>query len=199
MDESGDLSSDKIPGEFMEVETGDLPSGKIPESKVAESTEDLPTGEISVEEAKEEDVEMKEAKDEEEVPQDEQVQEEQEEEPDFGEDEEYPESELSEGALLRVNELLNSETFDIFGHEGDSDDEVLRANPRPRAASRAQARFINHMLAEDWERIEAMMDRERVLRERFHQRTREEEQRREQANAAGNLPPGETPAVPGSS
>ena len=37
------------------------------------------------------------------------------------------------------------------------------------------------------------------MREEFHRRTREEEQLREQANAAGNLPPGETPAVPGSS
>ena len=133
-----------------------------------------------------------------EVPQDEQIQQEQEEEPDFGDDE-YPESELSESALLRVNELLNSETFDIYGHEGDSDDEVLRVNPRPRAANRAQARFINNMLAEDWVRIDVMLAREREIRERFHQRTREEEQRREQANAAGNLPPGETPAVPGSS
>ena len=106
MDESGDLPSGEIPEESMEVETGDLPLGKIPESQVAESTEDLPPGEISVEEAKEEDVEMKEAKDEEEVPQDEQSQQEQEEEPDFG-DEEHPESELSENALLRVNELIN--------------------------------------------------------------------------------------------
>ena len=62
MDESADLSSDKIPEESMEVETGDLPSGEIPESQVAEPTEDLPTGEISVVEAKEEDVEMEEAK-----------------------------------------------------------------------------------------------------------------------------------------
>ena len=50
MDESGDLSSDKIPEDSMEV---------------AEPTEDLPPGEISAGEAKEEDVEMEEAKDEE--------------------------------------------------------------------------------------------------------------------------------------
>ena len=54
MDEAGDLSSDKIPEDSMEVETGDLPSGKIPESQAAEPTEDLPPGEISVDEAKEE-------------------------------------------------------------------------------------------------------------------------------------------------
>ena len=201
MDESGDLSSDKIPEESMKVETGDLPSGEIPESQIAEPTEDLPPGEISVEEAKEEDVEMNEPEEEEEVPQDEQYQE-QEEEPDFGEDDqEYPESELSEHALLRVNELLNSQVDVFYGHDEDSEDEIRRVNPRPRVASRAQARFIHHMSAEDWVRLENTLAREREMRERFHQRTREEEQRREQANAAaaGNLPPGETPAVPGSS
>ena len=72
-------------------------------------------------------------------------------------------------------------------------------NPRPRAATGVQARFINNMLAEDWVRIDAMLARERELREKIHRRTREEEQRREQASAAGNLSPGETPAVPGSS
>ena len=199
MDESRDLPPGEIPEDSMEVETGDLSSDKIPESKVAEPAEDLPPGEISVEEAKEEDVEIPEEKEEEvEVPQDEQVQEAQEEEPDYGE-EEYPESELSEGALLRVNELLNSETFDLYGHDEDSDDEILHVNPRPRVANRVQARFINNMLAEDWGRIDAMLARERELREQFHQRTREEEQRREQANVAGNLPTGETPAMPSSS
>ncbi len=129
MDESGDLSSDKIPEDSMEV---------------AEPTEDLPPGEISVSEAKEEDVEMEEAKEEEEeVPQDEQdeaeVQQEQEEEPDFGDDEqEYPESELSEGALLRVNELLNSRTYEMIGMDELSDEEIEREHPRPRIANRAQ-------------------------------------------------------------
>ena len=93
--------------------------------------------------------------------------------------------------------MLNSETFDIFGHEGDSDDEVLRECKTK--SCKQGSRSINNMLAEDWVRIEAMLESERVLRERFHQRTREEEQRRGQASAAGNLPPGETAAVPGSS
>ena len=203
MDDSGDLPTGEIPEESMEVDTGDLPSGEIPESQVAEPTEDLPTGEISVVEAKEEDVEMEEAKDDEEIPQDDQAQEgaqqAQEEEPDFGDDEEYPESELSEGALLRVNKLLNSEMYDLYGHDEDSDGEIQRVNPRPRVASRAQARFIRHMVAEDRERLENRFARERELREHFHRRSRELEQRREQANAAGNLPPGETPAVPSSS
>ena len=189
MDESGDLSSDKIPEDSMEV---------------AEPTEDLPPGEISTGEAKEEDVEMEEAKEEEEVPQDEQdeaeVQQEQEEEPDFGDDEqEYPESELSEGALLRVNELLNSRTYEMIGMDEMSDEEIEREHPRPRIANRAQARFMHNMLREDQQRIDAMLERERRAREEFHQRSREHEQRLEEARAAENLPSGETSATPSTS
>ena len=185
MDESGDLSSDKIPEDSMEV---------------AEPTEDLPPGEISVSEAKEEDVEMEEAKEEEEVPQDEQdeseVQQEQEEEPDFGDDgQEYPESELSEGALLRVNELLNSR----IGMDEMKDEEIELEHPRPRIANRAQARFKHNMLREDHQRIDAMLERERRAREEFHQRSREHEQRLEEARAAENLPSGETSAAPSTS
>ena len=187
MDESGDLSSDKIPEDSMEA---------------AEPTEDLPPGELSVGEAKEEDVEMEEAKEEEEIPQDEQVQsevqQEQEEEPDFGDDEqEYPESELSEGALLRVNELLNSRTYEMIGMDEMDEEEIEPNYPRPRIANRAQARFMHNMLRED-QRIDAMLGRERQAREWFHQRSREHEQRIEEARAAENLPPGETSAVPSS-
>ena len=200
MDESGDLSSDKIPEESMEVETGDLPSGEIPESKVAEPTEDLPAGEISVVEAKEEDMEMEEAKEDEEIPQDDQAQEEvqqaEEEKPDFGDDEEYPKSELSEGALLRVNELINSRTYELIGMDEEDEEDMELTNPRPRTANRAQARFMHNMLREDHQRIDAMLARERRAREEFHQRSREHEQRLEEARAAENLPPGETSAVP---
>ena len=191
MDESGDLSSDKIPEDSMEV---------------AEPAEDLPPGEISTGEAKEEDVEMEEAKEEEkEVPQDEQdeaeVQPQLEEEPDFGDDEqEYPESELSEGALLRVNELLNSRTYELVGMDDDEEEDEFQAeNPRPRIANRAQARFMHNMLREDHQRIDAMLERERRAREESHQRSREQEQRLEEARAAENLPPGETSATPASS
>ena len=149
---------------------------------------------------------MKEVKEDEEVPQDEQdqseVQQEQEEEPDFGDDEqEYPESELSEGALLRVNELINSRTYELIGLDGDEEDEEEMAltNPRPRIANRAQARFMHNMLREDHQRIDAMLARERRALEEFHQRSREHEQRLEAARAAENLPPGETSAVPSSS
>ena len=189
-DATGDLSSDKIPEASMEEVTGDLPSGKIPESQVAEPTEDLPSGEISVE-AKEADVEMGEAKEEEgeDIPQDEQMQED-EEEPD------YAESELSEGAMLRANETANSELIDIMALESD-EDAVL--DPRPRIANKVMARFLNSMMHHDRGRIDAMLQSEREARERFHQQRREEEQRHERASASGHLPPGETPGVPGSS
>ena len=187
----------------MEVESGDLPSGEIPESQVAESTEDLPPGEISVDEAKEEDVEMEEAKEDEEIPQDDQAQEEvqqaQDEEPDYGDDEEYPESELSDGALLRLNELINPRTYELIGMDDVDEEEIELTNPRPRIANRAQARFTHNMLREDHPRIDAMLERERRAREEFHQRSREHEQRMEEARAAENLPPGETSAVPRSS
>ena len=130
------------------------------------------------------------------------VQQEQEEEPDFGDDDqEYPESELSEGALLKVNELLNSRTYELIGLDGEEEDEEEMAlnNPRPRIANRAQARFMHNMLREDHQRIDAMLERERRAREEFHQRSREHEQRLEEARAAENLPPGETSAVPSSS
>ena len=187
----------------MEVETGDLPSGEIPESQVAEPTEDLPSGEIPVAEAKEEDVEMEEAKEDEEIPQDDQAQEEvqqtQEEEPDFGDDEEYQESELAAGALLRVNELINSRAYELIGMDEEDEEEMELTNPRPRIANRAQARFMHNMLREDHQRIDAMLARERRAREEFHQRSREHEQRLEEARAAENLPPGGTSAVPRSS
>ena len=156
MDESGDLSSDKIPEDSMEV---------------AEPTEDLPPGEISVGEAREEDVEMEEAK-EEEIPQDEQdqseVQQEQEEEPDYGDDEqEYPESELSEGALLRVNELINSMTYELIRMDDMDEEEIELTNPRPRIANRVRVRFMHNMLREDHQRIDAMLERERMSKRRI--------------------------------
>ena len=187
-DTTGDLSSDKIPEASMDEVTGDLASGKIPESQIAEPTEDLPSGEISVEKAKEEDVEM-EVKEEEDIPQDEQMQED-EEEPD------YAESELSEGAMLRANEVATSELIDIMALESD-EDAVL--DPRPRIANKVMARFLNSMMRNDLGRIDAMLQGEREAREQFHQQRREEEQRHESASASGHLPPGETPDVPGSS
>ena len=165
MDESGDLSSDKIPEDSMEV---------------AEPTEDLPPGEISAGEAKEEDVEMEEVKEDEEIPQDEhdaaQVHPEQEEEPDYGDDEqEYPESELSEGALLRVNELINSQFYDLIGMDEMEEEEFQAENPRPRIANRVQARFMHNMLREDHQRIDAMLARERRALEEFRQGARAQE------------------------
>ena len=101
----------------------------------------------------------------------------------------------------RVNELINSRTYELIGLEGDEEDEEEMAlnNPRPRIANRAQARFMHNMLREDHQRIDAMLARERRALEEFHQRSREHEQRLEAARAAENLPPGETSAVPSSS
>ena len=175
-DATGDLPSGKIPEASMEEVTGDLPSGKILELQVAEPTEDIPSGEISVEKAKEEDVEMEEVKEEEEnIPQDEQMQED-EEEPD------YAESELSEGAMLRANEIATSELIDIMPLESD-EDAVL--DPRPRIANRVMARFLNAMTHTELDRIDNMLQREREIREQYHRAHREAEQGREEVSASG--------------
>ena len=121
---TGDLPSGEIPEAKMEEVTGDLSSDKIPESQVAEPAEDLPSDEMSADKEKEEDVEMEEPKEEEGVPQDEQMQEDQEEQ----EEPDYAESELSEGAMLRANEVANSALIDIMALESD-EDAVL--DPRP--------------------------------------------------------------------
>ena len=117
-------------------------------------------------------MEMEEVKEDEEIPQDEQVQsevqQEQEEEPDFGDDEqEYPESELSEGALMRINELINSRTYELIGLDGEeeNEEEMQLNNPRPRIANMVQARFMHNMLREDHQRIDAMLARERIALE----------------------------------
>ena len=135
-------------------------------------------------------MEMEEVKEDEgNIPQDEQMQE-HEEEPD------YAESELSGGAMLRANEIANSEMIDIMALESE-EDAVL--DPRPRIANKVMARFLNSMMRNDLGRIDAMLQSEREARERFHQQRREEEQRHERASASGHLPSGETPDVPGSS
>ena len=186
---TGDLPSGEIPEAKTEEVTGDLSSDKIPESQVVEPTEDLPSGEISVE-AKEEDVVMEEAKEEEEedIPQDEQMQED-EEEPD------YAESELSEGILLRANEVANSGLIDIMALESD-EDAVL--DPRPRIANKVMARFLNSMMRNDLGRTDAMLQSEREARERLKKNSVVKNSV-VRASASGHLPSGETPDVPGSS
>ena len=132
-------------------------------------------------------MEMEEVKeDEENIPQDEQMQEDEE-----GPD--YAESVLSVGAMLRANEIANSEMIDIMAVESD-EDAVL--DPRPRIANKVMARFLNSMMRNDLGRIDARLQSEREARERFHQQRREEEQRHERASASGHLPSGETPDVP---
>ena len=172
-------------------ESGDLPPGEMPEDsmEVAEPTEDLPPGEISVEEAKQEDVEM-EAQEEEEIPQDEQIQQEQEEEPD------YAESEVSSTTMNRANELVNTQFFEEVAGYGSEDDEV-EVEQRPRIATPVMARFIKHFLHEDLHRIDYQIAAERQQRQRQQEQQRGEEHH-EQARAAGDLPPGEISVAPGS-
>ena len=80
--------------------TGDLPSGEIPGSQATEVPEDLPSGKRSRTEAKGEDVEMEDVREEEEeVPQDEQM-----EEADYDDE---SEDSLPEEAMMRAHEIVN--------------------------------------------------------------------------------------------
>ena len=67
--DTGDLPSGEIPESTEEAEAVDLPSGEMTVEATADVPEDLPTGKRSRTEAKEEDVEMEEVKEEEEPPQ----------------------------------------------------------------------------------------------------------------------------------
>ena len=139
MDESGDLSSDKIPEDSMEV---------------AEPTEDLPPGEISAGEAKEEDVEMEEVKEDEEIPQDEHdaaqfIQNKKKNLTMEMMNKNIQRVNLSEGALLRVNELINSQFYDLIGMDEMEEEEFQAENPRPRL----QTEFEPGLCTTCWERI----------------------------------------------
>ena len=131
---------------------------------------------------------MEEVKEEEDIPQEREMQEQE-----YEEECDYEEDELSEEAMLRANEIVNSDLMDIMARE-EHDDAPLA--PRPRIANRVQARFINAMCNKELGRIDAMLRREAELREEFHRRQREQDQRQEEAMASGNLPPDEIPDVP---
>ena len=66
----------------------------------------------------------------------------------------YAESELSEGAMLRANEVANSELIDMIALESD-EDAVL--DPRPRIANKVMARFLNSMMDEHLGEIDIML------------------------------------------
>ena len=195
--------------------TGDLPPGEIPDAsmKVEESAEHLPSGEISVEEAATKDVEMEAAK--EEVPQDEQPQQEEPQQDEQMQEQEVPpeadyeEDPLTEEQIQRANDIVNSALVDELA-DYDSDPELTAAGEggppypkeqRPRIASEPFARFVNYMCNEELGRIDAMLDRERQVREEIHRRTREaetqrEDQQQDEPMATGDLPTGEIPEEP---
>ena len=126
MDTTGNLPSGETPEVSVKAEesTEHLPSGEISVEETAKATEHLPSGEISAAEAK--DVEMEQVKEEEvpaeevqeeEVPQDEPMEEEAEAAgEDEGEEEpDYEDSPLSEGAIQRANEIVNSDPHGSIG------------------------------------------------------------------------------------
>ena len=112
--DTGDLPSGEIPESNEEAEAVDLPSGEMTvEAAEADVLEDLPSGKRSRIEAKEEDVEMNELKEEEEPPQDDpnaQLPVPEEEAPDFGGDVDLDDdvSETNSQKMQRANRLLNS-------------------------------------------------------------------------------------------
>ena len=159
--DTGDLPPGEIPESNEEAEAVDLPSGEMTVEAEADVPEDLPSGKRSRTEAKEEDVEMDEVK-EEEPPQDDpdaQLAPE-EEAPDFGGDVEIDDdvSETTSQKMQRANRLLNSGILDRFANSSDEEDEdAPRLGPRPRKAAPAMANFISSMLSEDKDFIDQLI------------------------------------------
>ena len=124
--DTGDLPPGEIPESNEEAEAVDIPSGEMIVEAEADVPEDLPSGKRSRTEAKEEDVEMHEVK-EEEPPQDDpnaQLAPE-EEAPDFEGDVEIDDdvSETNSQKMQRANRLLNSGILDRFANSSDEEDE----------------------------------------------------------------------------
>ena len=154
------------------MDTGDLPPGEIPESNEEAEAVDLPSGKRSRTEAKEEDVEMNEVK-EEEPPQDDpnaQLAPE-EEAPDFGGDVEIDDdvSETTSQKMQRANRLLNSGILDRFANSSDEEDDAPRLGPRPRLAVPAMANFISSMLSEDKDFIDELLKADEERQQRRHE------------------------------
>ena len=156
--DTGDLPPGEIPESNEEAEAVDLPSGEMTVEAEADVPEDLPSGKRSRTEAKEEDVEMDEVK-EEEPPQDDpdaQLAPEGE-APDFEGDVEIDDdvSETTSQKMQRANRLLNSGILDRFANSSDEEDEDA-----PRLSS---------MLAEDREFIDELLKAEEERRQRRHE------------------------------
>ena len=172
--DTGDLPSGEIPESTEEAEAVDLPSGEMTVEATADVPEDLPTGKRSRTEAKEEDVEMEEVKEEEEPPQDDpdaQLAPE-EEAPDFEGDVEIDDdvSETNSQKMQRANRLLNSGILDRFVNSSDEEDEdAPRLGQRPRMAPAAMANFIGSMLPEDRQFIDELLTAEEEKRQRRHE------------------------------
>ena len=171
--DTGDLPSGEIPESTEEAEAVDLPSGEMAVEATADVPEDLPTGKRSRTEAKEEDVEMEEVKEEEppQVDPDASLAPE-EEAPDFQGDVEIDDdvSETSSQKQQRANRLLNSGILDKYAHSSDDEDEdAPRLGPRPRMAPTAMANFIASMLPEDRKFIDDLLTAEEEKRQRRHE------------------------------
>ena len=171
--DTGDLPPGEIPESNEEAEAVDLPSGEMTVEAEADVPEDLPSGKRSRTEAKEEDVEMDEVK-EEEPPQDDPDAPlaPEGEAPDFAGDVEIADdvSETNSQKMQRANRLLNSGILDKFAHSSDEEDEdAPRLGPRPRLAPSAMANFIGSMLPEDREFIDELITAEEERRQRRHE------------------------------
>ena len=171
--DTGDLPSGEIPESNEEAEAVDLPSGEMTVEAQADVPEDLPSGKRSRTEAKEEDVEMDEVK-EEEPPQDDPDAPlaPEGEAPDFEGDVEIDDdvSETTSEKMQRANRLLNSGILDKFANSSDEEDEdAPRLGPRPRLAPTAMANFIGSTLPEDREFIDELITAEEERRQRRHE------------------------------
>ena len=171
--DTGDLPTGEIPESNEEAEAVDLPSGEMTVEAEADVPEDLPSGKRSRTEAKEEDVEMDEVK-EEEPPQDDPDAPlaPEGEAPDFEGDVEIDDdvSETTSQKMQRANRLLNSGILDKFANSSDEEDEdAPRLGPRPRLAPTAMANFIGSMLPEDREFIDELITAEEERRQRRHE------------------------------
>ena len=170
--DTGDSLPGEIPESNEEAEAVDLPSGEMTVEAEADVPEDLPSGKRSRTEAKEEDVEMDEVKEEEPLQDDPDAQLAPEEEaPDFGGDVEIDDdvSETNSQKMQRANRLLNSGILDRFATSSDEDDDAPRLGPRPRLAPPAMANFISSMLSEDREFIDELLKADEERRQRRHE------------------------------
>ena len=172
--DTGDTPSGEKPEPNEEAAAVDSPPGEMAvEAAAADVLEDLPSGKRSRIEAKEEDVEMKELK-EEEPPQDDpnaQLPAPEEEAPDFGGDVDLDDdvSETNSQKMQRANRLLNSGILGRFATSSDEEDGEVQLGPRPRIAVPAMANFISNMLSEDREFIDALFEADEERKQRRHE------------------------------